>query len=207
MLPYYDSLPGITGGAGYNLNVTFEPYVVASPWSGNYDASASVVYYGPVNKALDASIEDIIAPSSSPQHFRENPASNEPVVHIHNSGRATISSVVFNYGVADSAMQTYTWHGPLMPLTDTVITLPASTTLTALSANSASGTYPFIIYMTNVNGVADNDQTNDTMRSQFIAAPLWPDTVIISMLTSNLAANGIDLDANPADPGRWLLPV
>jgi hypothetical protein len=203
VVPYYDSLPGITGGTGYNINVTFEPYVVASP-SGNYDASASVVYYGPINKTLDASIEDIIAPSSSPQHFRENPASNQPVVHIHNSGSTTISSVVFNYGVVDSAMQTYTWAGTLMPLTDTIITLPASTTLTGLSASAASGTYPFIIYLTSVNGVADNDQTNDTMRSTFIAAPLWPDTVIISMLTSNLAADGINLDANPADASWYV---
>ena len=203
VLPYYDSLPGISGGTAYNLNVTFEPYVVTSP-SGNYDASAAVVYYGPINKALDASVEDIIAPSSSAQHFRENPGSNEPVIHIHNSGRATINSVVFNYGVADSVIQTYTWHGTLMPLTDTVITLPASTTITALSAASASGTYPFIVYMTDVNGVADNDQTNDTMRSTFIAAPAWPDTIIISMLTSNLAANGNDLNANPADASWYV---
>jgi len=204
VLPYYDSLPGVTAGTNYTVNVKFEPYTVTSSW-GNYDASASVVYYGNINKTIDASIEDIIAPSNSPQHFRENPSNNLPIVHIHNAGSTTINTVSFQYGVVDSAMQTYVWSGTLTPLTDTVIYLPASTSLAYMSATSQSGTFPFIIAITGVNGAPDVDQTNDTMRSQFIAAPNWPDTLAIRMYTSNLSADGADLDVNPADASWYIM--
>lgn len=203
VMPYYTTLPGISGGTSYNINVSFEPYTVSSP-SGNYDASASVVYYGNINKALDASIEDIIAPSSNPQHFRENPSNNLPVVHIHNSGSTAITSLAFQYGVKDSVMQTYTWNGSLASLSDTVISLPASTSLAYMSAASQSGSFQFIVNISSVNGTTDADQTNDTMRSQFIVAPSWPDTIIVKMLTSNLAADGMNLSANPADASWYI---
>jgi len=203
VMPYYDSLPGITAGSNYTINVGFEPYTVTSP-SGNYDASASVVYYGNINKALDASIDDIISPSSSQQHFRENPANNSPTILLHNSGSTAINSVSFQYGVVDSAMQSYVWNGSLAALADTIISLPASTSIAYMSATSVSGTFPFIVNITDVNGVPDADQTNDTMRSQFIAAPNWPDTIVIDMLTSNLGADGEDLNTNPAD-ASWFI--
>lgn len=201
--PYYDSLPGVTAGTNYSVNVGFEPYTVSSP-SGNYFASASVVYYGNINKTLDASIEDVIAPSSSQQHFRENPSNNLPIVHLHNSGATRIDSVAFRYGVVDSVMQNYVWVGSLAPLADTIISLPASASMAYMSATSQSGSFPFIINITAVNGTADADQTNDTMRSQFIVAPNWPDTIAVKMLTSNLAADGQNLNANPAD-ASWCI--
>ena len=206
VIPYYDYLPGITAGSNYNINVEFEPYVVTHP-SGNYDASASVVYYGTFNKTLDASIEDIIAPSSSQQHFRENPSNNLPIVHIHNSGSTTISNVSFQYGVVDSAMQSYTWSGSLPALADTIISLPASTSLAYMSSTSQSGTFPFIVAITGVNGAPDVDQTNDTMRSWFIVAPHWPDTIAIKMYTSNLSSDGMNLNTNPADANWYIMNV
>jgi len=206
VIPYYDYLPGVTAGTSYNINVEFEPYVVTHP-SGNYDASASVVYYGAMNKALDASIDDIIAPSTSQQHFRENPSNNLPIVQIHNSGSTPISSVSFQYGVVDSVMQTYEWNGTLASLADTIIYLPASTSLAYMSSTSQSGTFPFIIAITGVNGTPDDDQTNDTMRSQFIAAPRWPDTIAIRMYTSNLSADGESLGSNPADANWYIMNV
>jgi len=201
--PYYHLLPAVTAGTNYNVNVSFEPYTVASP-SGNYDASASVVYYGGINKTLDASIEDIIAPSLRPEHFRENPSHNLPIVHIHNSGSTTIDSVAFQYGVVDSAMQSFVWNGSLAPLADTIISLPASASIAYMSATAQSGTFPFIITITAVNGAPDVDHTNDTMRSQFIVAPNWPDTIAIKMLTSNLAADGQNLNASPSD-ANWYI--
>jgi hypothetical protein len=45
------------------------------------------------------------------------------------------------------------------------------------------------------------------MRSQFIVAPNWPDTVTIKMLTSNLAADGLNLNANPSDANWYITNV
>ena len=199
--PYYDALPAITSGSSYTINVGFEPYTVASA-SGNYFANASVVYYGGINKVHDASLDDIIAPSSSPLHFRENPSNNLPMVRLHNSGSAAIDSVAFQYGVVDSAMQTCVWKGTLAPLADTIISLPASASLAYMSATSQSGTFPLIVAITSVNGAPDADNTNDTMRSSFIVAPRWPDTLVVKMLTSNMSADGVSMNTNPAD-ANW----
>lgn len=206
VLPYYHPLPGITAGSNYNINIAFEPYTVTSP-SGNYHTGTSVVYYGGMNKTLDASIEDIIAPSASPQHFRENPSSNLPTIHIHNSGSTAISSVDFQYGVIDSALQTYSWSGALAPLADTVISLPASISIAAMTAASKFGTFPFKVAITGVNGTPDVDQTNDTMWSQFVVAPKWPDTIIVKMLTSNLGADGMNINVNPSDASWYIMDV
>ncbi len=206
VIPYYDALPGITAGSNYSINIGFEPYTVASP-SGNYFASASVVYYGGINKTLDASLEDIIAPSTSQQHFRENPSNNLPIVLLHNSGSTTIDSVSFRYGVVDSVMQDYVWVGSLAPLADTIIYLPASSSLAYMSATSQSGSFPFIVTMTGVNGTPDADQTNDTMRTRFIVAPNWPDTLTIKMLTSNLSADGVSLNVNPGDANWYITNI
>jgi hypothetical protein len=206
VLPYYDYLPGVTTGTSYNINVEFEPYVVRSP-SGNYDASASVIYYGAMNKALDASIDDIIAPSNSQQHFRENPSNNLPAVLLHNSGSTTITGVSFMYGVVDSVMQSYEWNGSLPALADTIISLPASSSLAYMSSTSQSGTFPFIVMITGVNGTPDDDQTNDTMRAQFIVEPEWPDTIAIRMYTSNLSSDGESLSSNPADANWYIMNV
>jgi hypothetical protein len=204
--PYYDVLPAITAGSNYNVNLSFEPYTVASV-SGNYFATASVVYYGGINKTLDASIDDIISPSSHPDHFRENPSSSKPTIRLHNSGSTPIDSVAFLYGVDDTAMEPYVWAGTLAPLADTVITLPPSAALTYLSASSQSGSFPFKVLVTAVNGTADADQTNDTMRSRFVIAPNWPDTIMIKMLTSNLATDGMNLNANPSDASWYVTNI
>lgn len=200
--PYYDPLPGITAGNNYNVNLQFQDYTVANP-SGQYVVSASVIYYGGMNKSLDASMEDIVTPSSDEQHFRQNPGNNNPVIRIHNSGSTPISSVAFEYGVQDSTLQQYTWSGTLAPLADTTISLPASTTLSNLSASSASGTYQFIAVITSVNGQADEDATNDTFRSSFMAAPDWPGQFIVKFHPGNIGRNG-NFNASPAQ-GSWVI--
>ena len=97
--------------------------------------------------------------------------------------------------------------GTLAALADTVISLPPSASLAYMSSTSQTGIFPFIVAITGVNGAPDVDQTNDTMRSQFIVAPDWPDTIAIKMLTSNLAADGMNLNANPADANWYITNV
>ena len=91
--------------------------------------------------------------------------------------------MLFSYGVKDSTLSQYVWTGSLAPLTDTIITLPALIALTNLSLNGATGTHTFFVNLQQVNGQTDNDQSNDTLTSQFLVAPKWPDTLRIKLLT------------------------
>jgi len=196
--PIVHKLPGIAAGSSYSINLKFADYT-ATPSTkgyGGYEAHAAVIYYGPINKTLDASLEDIINPSVYPDHFRENPNSNTPKVKVHNSGSTPITSLQFSYGVKDSAQQQYTWNGTLAPLADAEISFPALGTLTSLSNSGASGTFGFRAKITSVNGQADEDATNDSLSSTFVAAPKWPGDVVLNLRTGNLGANG-NLNQNP----------
>jgi len=190
----YNVLSGITSGSSFNLGLQFDSYAAITSGTvgyGSYTTFGTLIYYGPINKTLDASIEEIIAPNNNENFFRENPVAGQPIIHIRNSGATTIDSVTFKYGIQDSTMQMYTWVGTLAPLADTEINLAALANLSTIAGSAA--TYNFIADVVTVNGIADVDATNDTMRTQFIAAPEFPSTFKVLMKTSNLNS-----DANPS---------
>ena len=175
-------LPGITAGSTFNTNITFDPYAVGGSY-GVYTSFGTIFYYGPLNKATDASLDYIVAPTNDENFFRENPVVEKPTVRVKNTGSNTITSITFSYGLQDSAMSTYTWTGSLASLTDTDIVLPVLPQLGAVAG--LSGTYTFTATITAVNGAADEDVTNNTLSSQFLAAPYWPNTFKVQFKTNN----------------------
>jgi len=180
-------LPGITAGSPYNVGIQFDPYVSAGSY-GSYTTFGTMIYYGPINKTIDASVEEIVAPTNNENFFRENPLLGQPVLHVRNSGSTTIDSIQFQYGIVDSAMQTYTWVGILAPLQDSEISLAPLANLNTIAG--VAGTYNFTAKILAVNGTADVDPTNDVMTSQFVSAPKFPSTFKITMKTSNVNAAG-----------------
>jgi len=184
--PRYNVLSGLTPGSSYNVDIKFDSYIGAASSSGwgSYTTEASIIYYKGMNKTLDASIDDIIAPTSDQNHFRENPSLGNPRIIVKNTGSTTIDSITFQYGVPGSAMQTSTWRGTLNSLNDAEMDLAPLLKLDSLAG--ASGMSNFIVEILSVNGTTDADQTNDTMRSQFVSAPIWPSALIFDMYTSNV---------------------
>lgn len=198
-------LTGVTAGSPYTVDIDFgfQNYTTTGSY-GSYTNSAAAVYYGTMNHSLDASLEDIIAPTNYEGYFRENP-STVPMVKVHNAGTATINSIVFSYGVKDSAMSQYTWSGTLPSMADSIITLPIPASVQNLSVNGASGTYTFVVKMTAVNGQQDNDHTNDSLRSSFVSAPLWPNKFVVELKTNNETSSGtLGNTSSPAD-ATWVM--
>jgi hypothetical protein len=179
--PHFHNLPGITGSSNYLVGLHFEPYSVSSP-SGIYTTEAQIFYYGAMNKTLDASIDDIIAPTNYEGYYRENPTSGDPVITIRNTGSTAISSIQFQYGVEGYTLQNYTWNGSLASLTDTTISLPVTPEMAGLSGFTK--TYRFIAKIVQVNGSTDNDASNDTMGAYFTTTPIWPFKIAIQLKTN-----------------------
>jgi hypothetical protein len=73
----------------------------------------------------------------------------------------------------------------LAPLEDTDVTLPVLSQYNSISGTA--GVYTFVAQIQSVNGMADADPTNDKMASQFVAAPLWPNTFKILFKPNNEA--------------------
>jgi hypothetical protein len=182
--PNYHLLPGLTPGAGFNVAVQFDPFVSTV---GIYTTEGQLIYYGPMNKTLDASLDDIITPTNDQNHFRENPTSNNPIVHVKNTGSTTINSILFRYGVAGYAVQTYSWTGTMTSLQESDISLPLLSALDSLAG--ASGTYSFTCTILEVNDNPDDDGSNNSMTSSFVAAPVWPSPFKITLRTNNEGAN------------------
>lgn len=201
--PIYHDLPSITAGSQYDINIQFEPYTTNSNF-GSYTSSAIVFYHSGFNKTLDASLEDVIAPSNNPEHYRANPTGSIPQVLVHNSGSTAINQINFSYGVEDSTMQTYTWNGNLAPLADTLIDFPALSQLTNLSIDGATGDFNFVVTIEGVNGTTDEDNTNNQLISEFKVAPVWPGDIVLTLKTSNfIIQNGGLYQGNPDQ--KWII--
>lgn len=186
--PLYHNLPGITAGTPFDINIQFDPYT-GSGSLGSYTSNAIIFFHSGFNKTVDASVDEILAPTTNPDYYRENPSGSIPRILVHNSGADTITNIDFSYGVKDSLAQTYTWNGSLAPLGDTIISLPALAQLTNMSIGGATGTYEFTVQINGVNGPADEDSTNNKLTSEFNVAPVWPGDLILSLKTSNITSS------------------
>ncbi|HKC67720.1 MAG TPA: peptide-N-glycosidase F-related protein [Bacteroidia bacterium] len=181
-------LVAATANSTYSLGLKFDAYTTTGNY-GSYSIGSHVFYYSNFNHAVDASLNDIISPSSYEDHFRENPSGNSPVVRVHNAGSSTISSITFSYNVKDSAATQYTWNGTLLSQQDTNITLAPLNSLTNMSLSGSNGIYLFNAKIISVNGAADEDSTNNSFQSQFVAAPTWPTALIITLNTNSEGIN------------------
>lgn len=173
-------LTGVTAGNNFDVDVDFEAYTSPNGGAG-YGVNGAVVYYGAYNHTKDASLEDIIAPSNHEKNFRENPCAGKPIIEVMNTGSSTITNMKFEYGVDGGATYYYTWNGSLNPLEKTKITLDE-----VWEIRTATGNNSFTAKITEVNGGADEDATNNQLKSYFAAAPKWPTTVRVSFTTNKV---------------------
>lgn len=191
-------LPDVYSGTPFSTVVSFDDSYNGGSAYGIYKIASAVFYYGEYNKTLDASMEDVVAPTNFPWYRRENPRVSEPIVKVRNTGGTTITSLLLQYGVKDSAMTQYIWTGSLAPSADTDISLPAISALTNMSLGNATGNHVFVAEIQQVNGLMDDDRSNDTLTSQFTIAPKWPYTFLIRMKTSSIGEDG-NFGDNPSD--------
>ncbi len=179
--PHHNILPNVKGGMTFNTAIKFDDYV--GNGGASYTTDATLIYYGGMNKTTDASLDDIISPTLDENHFRENPINANPVIHVKNTGANPITSMNIQYGVVGGISQNYPWTGTIASLNEMDITLPVLPDLN--TDTTTSGMHSFSATITSVNGVADDDATNNTMSSKFIAAPYWPSTFRITFATNN----------------------
>lgn len=176
---YWHPIPSIAVGTPFDVSMKFEPY--ASSGDASYTIFGNIVYYGSINKALDASLDDIIAPSKNDNYFRENSRIGYTTVKVRNTGSTIINNIEFEYGVTTKALTTYTWSGNINPLTDTIIDLPFASSL--LKADDPS-LLDYEVSILKVNGSNDDDVSNDKMKIQFKTVSAMPNGAVVTFLTN-----------------------
>ena len=177
-------LTGINAAGPYTLNVDMEPYTANG--GAVETIESEVFYYGAFNKTIDASLDDITAPTTYEGHFRQNPLCGTPIVHIKNTGATAITSLKLDYGVQGYPVSQYTWNGSLASLHDTDVVLPMPWELQQLSLSGDTAHHTFSARIREVNAQAnDDDSTNNYLTSSFVAAPVWPLDMIITLHTNS----------------------
>ena len=97
-----------------------------------------------------------------------------PSVTIVNNGSDPLTSATVHYGYDGNLNQTYNWSGSLNQYQNEVISLPAATL--------SGGAHTFSAYVTDPNGVADENNLNDTITTSFTTI-VNPYTVDLSLTT------------------------
>ena len=94
---------------------------------------------GAINFQTDAALDEIISPNSNENYVRENPTCGGPRVRIRNLGSNRLTAVTIAYRVKGRGpLQTYNWTGNLSYGRDTLVALPALTTLMNNSTGAVS---------------------------------------------------------------------
>lgn len=174
----------VTKGQNNTVSLDFEPYTTTGT-GGNtpsYILDGQLFTYKTPAFTNDAAMEDIITPSLKDEFKRYNPACNNPVVVIRNTGKNPLTSLVIEYGAEGGVMWGYNWSGNLKFLEYDTVALPA--------ADWGSFAQPamFSVSIRNPNGVADEYASNNVFKTPFVRTPKYTGKFYLQLRTNNAGA-------------------
>lgn len=182
----------VNPGDTYTLNLDMDQGI-AGNYTG-YHYQSQLISYKDTSFSLDASVEDIIAPSKFGEYLRVNPTCGAPEIIIRNTGSEPLNSLQINYGVKGAAgQQQYTWTGNLGFMEAERVTLGQVDWQTPEASNY------FNVSISNPNGASDQNPDNNTMQVRFDTVKIYPEQFIVSILTNNVPENSYritDMDGN-----------
>jgi hypothetical protein len=178
--------PYVTAGKNSTLIYDAEPYTTTSSSSGNsnpyYMMETQMVYYGKANFNLNASVENILSPTTDNMFGHFNPVCANPRIIIKNNGTTAITSLDIIYGTKGGIQSTYSWKGDLKFLEVDTVTLP--------QFNWAGGSTPLVFQaaVSKPNGGIDEYSDDDMMYSNIPMTQKLPNKFIILIRTNNAAS-------------------
>jgi hypothetical protein len=159
-------------------NLELTPYVSGETFTvdydsqfdnyGNYVFEGYLIAYGEPNFALDAELQEIIAPSNTKIHSRNNPICSNPVIRIRNSGTQPLTSCTISYGI-EGSMESYEWTGDLDFLESEDVELVVQNS--AFWNGDEEAYLEFMVELLNPNGMQDPNPYNNAGSSGFYRPP------------------------------------
>ncbi|HZV12230.1 MAG TPA: hypothetical protein VFA55_03375, partial [Candidatus Kapabacteria bacterium] len=178
--------PFVTPGDSVDLQLKMQPYNYVVQVPGNttpyYDIASFLVLYSAPNFTNDASIEDILAPTTKDLYERHNPICGGPSIMIRNTGANDLKSLDISYGVKGGNHASYHWTGDLLFMQETQVNLPP------FDWGNLSGTNTFEVTISNPNGSPDQYAPNNYATSQFTIPPLYYNNLEVRLQTNTAAA-------------------
>jgi hypothetical protein len=181
----YELTPYITPGDSVSLDMNFDAYTNSvSGQNPGYYLSSQLITYSAPNFTLDASVDDIISPSTFFNYRRFNPVCSHPVVVIKNTGSSQLTSLDIHYGIRGGVMNTFNWTGALNFLDTQQVTLGPISWGTSTTGNNDQ----FEVYVSNPNGSSDEYAWNDTLYSKTDFTATMPNQIVVMFKTNNAAS-------------------
>ncbi|MER3464018.1 MAG: hypothetical protein C4329_05975, partial [Chitinophagaceae bacterium] len=140
---------------------------------------------------FDAGVTAIAKPQS-----RVCNTSETPTVTIKNFGTDTLRSVIINYGIDNGAISTYAWTGSLPKNASATVTLNSIST-------GAAGTHTFVAYTSNPNNNADQQNSNDTLRTTYTVYTVQPLTKVAESFSNTTFPPAGWSIVNPNNDMTW----
>ncbi|MGE3802818.1 MAG: peptide-N-glycosidase F-related protein, partial [Candidatus Kapaibacterium sp.] len=176
----HELTPFVTPGETITVDYGIENPPQFVPY-GHWVFWADLIAYGPPNFTTDASVEEIIAPTTDDRHSRINPICSSPIVRIRNTGSEALTSLTIEYGIAGGKMMSYSWTGSLDFLEDGVVQLPS---IPIEEWETSSRT--FQVRIKDPNGKSDEYARNNYAESTFEVPERVPEQFDIRIVTNNL---------------------
>jgi hypothetical protein len=183
----------VAPGSTHSVNIDMQPYVNHKHPTANYYIYSYLLYYKQPWAENDASLEEIIAPSTMDEYSRMNPICDNPRIIIKNSGRTADTSVVIKYGFSGEEELSYLWQGRLESQKTIEITLPAVLT-------SKEDMQKFSVSLESPNGNNDEYSEDNNGSSNVVIPPVYGNQIVVVIRTNHdSTGNGYQvLDQNGA---------
>lgn len=184
--PIYHDLNSVTNpGTPFEVNMDFQPYTSPNQSNvGGYNVVSQLISYKAPNHTLDASIEDIIAPTNDPNYFRSNGICANPKIKIKNTGTTALTALTITYRLQGGQAATYNWTGNLAFLEEEIVDLGTSASVFAGNESDQ-----FLVSLTSINGQGtDENVFNNTYRATFKAVNSYPNKFRVYFKTNNAPA-------------------
>lgn len=176
----FELTPWVTKGDSVTLDYNVESYT----WNGQgsqpyYQVETQLISYGAPNFTLDASLEQIKAPSKTDLFRRMNPICSRPIVTIRNTGSTPLTSLKITYGISGLGVtpSVYRWTGHLDFMESVDVELGQFAW--------AEGSTLFYAEVSEPNGGADQYPNNNVKESTAEFPPQYPSQVVFELKTNN----------------------
>ena len=160
-------------GEQHIADINMEPYTHDKS-SAVESICAYLIQYKKPAKKYDASVDDIVVPSSKDIYSRKNPAAYNPKIIIRNTGSENLKELTIKYGTESFEQHTYKWKGDIPFNGTNEITLPGI-------IDAKGGKNKFIVELCKSNG----NNLSSPVTSTFTKAPLHEKDIIVYFQTNN----------------------
>jgi len=151
----------------------------------NYLVSHQLVSYGAKRFANNATLLDIVRPSTKVEWERENPSCNKPTIVIQNNGTEMLKFAMIEYGLKGGVKEMFNWAGNLDFGQSEEVELPIR--MENFWAEAVNGnTKTFVAKIVEVNRTTDENEADNILTSE-VKSPLvskW-EGIQLSFTTNN----------------------